>query len=1025
MSKKINIHQEYINYHEDYLKKFGLKTIVLMQVGSFYEMYMTNEQGPNLKDISQMLNIVYTKRDKSIREVDIKNPYMLGFPLISADKFITILINNGFTIVTIDQVTPPPDPDRKCTNIFSPATYISSTPTVNTNYAVLLYFSYEKQLKKKNIQNIQNLLCVGLSAVDVSTGKVFVDESLSTPIDTEIALDDTIRFLSNTSPREIFIVFNNTHQGKMNINSIIEYLQIDMKITKIKSFDDKYNKINYQEEYLKNIYTNTNNLVSQIEALDLEYKNYGRTSLIMLIDYISDYNKNIIKNLSTPEFVITNNNLILGNNAVYQLSVIEHDESTYMMGTKFKSLLDVVNNAITAMGKRYTRISLLNPSSCPSIINSRLDNISKLLEKDNYKDFCEKLSLISDIEKLKRKINLNIIQPIEMADFIESFTVIQNILGDIYNLRLNNIITNKNIIKEVETFNNYMSSIFNKDILRQNLLRDIKTNFFNPNVDKKLDEINNKFNREYDVIVKLQNSFNKVINQMNKIKKINKKTKKIIKKSNKKQINKDDIIDNNSDTKEDNNLITIQNTSSEGYFLQISSLRYKNIVTFLENLKKQPSSEDEVDSDEEENNDVFKTDLNLENLDIKQLKSVTKIFPKIKKEDNMTDIIDELSKRVEEIYYIKLKFIYDKYSNLFDKIISIITQFDYVLSNTITAKNYGYTKPKIVTNSHSYFNAKDLRHPIVERLIDYEYIPHSINLGKEELQGMLIYGLNSSGKSVLMKAVGLSVIMAQAGMYVPASYFELAPYQSIYTRITGNDNLFKGLSSFTLEMVELNSIIKRSQENSLVIGDEVCRGTEHISGNALVASTIVSLSRVKASFIFATHLHELVNLECIKILSNVKAYHLSVEFDPKSDTLIYDRKLKEGSGDKVYGILVAKYIIQNKDFIDLTNQIKNELMNTDSSMIPDKKSRYNSNVYVYKCQMCNKNDVMGDKLPLQTHHINFQKNCKDDKVIGKEYILKNSQANLVVLCEDCHEKIHDGEKEIKGYVMTSKGKKLK
>ena len=144
-----NIHQEYINYHEDYIKKFGLKTIVLMQVGSFYEMYMTNTQGPNLRELSQMLNIIYTKRDKSVREVNIKNPYMLGFPLVSADKFITLLINNGFTVVTIDQITPPPEPERACTNVFSPATYISPTPTVNTNYAVVLYFSYEKQLKKK------------------------------------------------------------------------------------------------------------------------------------------------------------------------------------------------------------------------------------------------------------------------------------------------------------------------------------------------------------------------------------------------------------------------------------------------------------------------------------------------------------------------------------------------------------------------------------------------------------------------------------------------------------------------------------------------------------------------------------------------------------------------------------------------------------------------------------------------------------------------------------------------------------
>ena len=177
--------------------------------------------------------------------------------------------------------------------------------------------------------------------------------------------------------------------------------------------------------------------------------------------YNINYNKNIIKNLSTPEFIITNNNLVLGNNAAYQLSVLEHDESTYMSGTKYKCLLDVVNNAVTAMGKRYTKLALLNPSSCPKVINSRLDNVEKLLTS-SYKDFPEKLSLISDIEKLKRKINLGILQPIEMADFIESFIAIQSLLIDINKLKLNNIITDKTIIKEIEEFNTNMQEIIHQ-----------------------------------------------------------------------------------------------------------------------------------------------------------------------------------------------------------------------------------------------------------------------------------------------------------------------------------------------------------------------------------------------------------------------------------------------------------------------------------------------------------------------------------------------------------------------------------
>ena len=141
-----------------------------------------------------------------------------------------------------------------------------------------------------------------------------------------------------------------------------------------------------------------------------------------------------------------------------------------------------------------------------------------------------------------------------MADFIESFIAIQTLLADINKLKLNNIITDKSIIKETEEFNKYIQEVFNKDILRQNTLRDIKSNFFNDNIDDKLDEINNKFNREYNLILDLQKKFIEVINQMNSIKKTKKKVVKKTKKN--KEIKEEAIIDASS-------YITIQNTASE------------------------------------------------------------------------------------------------------------------------------------------------------------------------------------------------------------------------------------------------------------------------------------------------------------------------------------------------------------------------------------------------------------------------------------------------------------------------------
>jgi DNA mismatch repair protein MutS len=883
-----NIVSEYISSHNEYIKKYGEKTVVLMQVGSFFEMYMTNNAGPNLKEISQMLNIVCTKKDKSVLEVSIKNPYMLGFPLVASDKFITILIQNGYTVALIEQVTPPPEPKRKCTNVFSPSTFISSTPNVDTNYAVCLYLEYESQKLKKQTQ-INPLLCVGLSAVDVTTGKVIVEEALSTVLDNELALDLTSKFILNHSPREIFIIKNG--EGRMDLDTIIEYLQLDMRICKIKKFDSKYTKIAYQEEFLGNVYKNNKTNVSLIELLDIETKIYGTASFVMLLDYLHDYSANIINSLSMPTHNLENNNLLLGNNAVYQLSVLSHDDSMYMSGTKYKSLYDVVCNASTPMGKRYIKYILSNPLKNSQEINNILNHVSYMLENNNYKSYQDKLNIMCDVEKLKRKCILNILQPYELADFIDTFDYVENIMESIKNTPLSSIRFSKEQMINLKTFNKYAKTYFNSNELKKNLLKDIKTIFFNKNVNKDIDSLVSQFNVEYDMLLEVKNKFDLILHNI-KHSKSTKKTK------------------NNKVKELDITSITINNTKTEGYYLQMSALRFKSIELYL---KKHNNSDDEAEVSSDEDSEVSvvnsdnsqnnKINLDLTNFEIKTLKSVTKLFVKNNnkssnkdKEIDIAEIQEQLIKMVEKVYLQELNNMHTKYDKLFDNVISFITYIDYVMSNAITADKFGYTKPNIIDNKtnklNSYIKAENLRHPIVERLIDYEYVPHSIELGNNltnNLKGMLIYGLNSSGKSVLMKAVGLSVIMAQCAMYVPANSFELKPYSSIYTRITGNDNLFKGLSSFTLEMVELNAIIKRADTSSLVIGDEVCRGTEHISGNAIVASTIVSLSENNASFIFATHLHELIHLECIKKLDTVKAYHLSVDFDPKTDSLIYDR----------------------------------------------------------------------------------------------------------------------------------------
>ena len=278
---------------------------------------------------------------------------------------------------------------------------------------------------------------------------------------------------------------------------------------------------------------------------------------------------------------------------------------------------------------------------------------------------------------------------------------------------------------------------------------------------------------------------------------------------------------------------------------------------------------------------------------------------------------------------------------------------------------------------------------------------------------------------VTMKAIGIAIILAQIGYYVPAEEFIYEPYMALYARITGNDNIFKGLSSFALEMTELDAILLRTEKQgsaTLVIGDEVCRGTEDTSGIALVASALVSLSECKATFIFSSHLHQLPDIDEVKALNNLRLFHLRVEYDEENDCLIFDRKLTPGSGPKVYGLMVAKYLIKNPKFINRAEIIKKRLMGELKVELPIKQSNYNKDLLVKNCAICDYSPTADYCKELESHHIHFQKDClADGKIKEKPYLSKNRLYNLVVLCRKCHVKVHKGEITIKGYDDTSIG----
>ena len=328
----------------------------------------------------------------------------------------------------------------------------------------------------------------------------------------------------------------------------------------------------------------------------------------------------------------------------------------------------------------------------------------------------------------------------------------------------------------------------------------------------------------------------------------------------------------------------------------------------------------------------------------------------------------------------------------------------------------GYTRPTIVeVQGFSGFQAEGLRHPLLESLqTRVEYVKHNVSLGfdPKDDKGWLLYGMNASGKSSLMKAIGIAVLLAQCGCYVPATKFSLVPFRSLLTRILNHDNLWAGLSSFAVEMSELRDIFSRAESQSLVLGDELCSGTESVSATSLVAAGIQYLTKKQTRFVFATHLH---GLEKLATFEGIGVWHLKCHYDVQQDRLIYDRTLHPGSGTTKYGIEVARAMHIPMEIVEAAFAFRRTLEG-ETTIAEATKSSWNPVLAVHTCERCHHKI----KSELEVHHIRPRKDA-DSEGKFSDGSHQNNLKNLIVLCTACHDAHHRGEFEIGPVQMTDKG----
>ena len=251
----------------------------------------------------------------------------------------------------------------------------------------------------------------------------------------------------------------------------------------------------------------------------------------------------------------------------------------------------------------------------------------------------------------------------------------------------------------------------------------------------------------------------------------------------------------------------------------------------------------------------------------------------------------------------------------------VISEVDVLQSFATISEENNYVRPKLVDDH--VLNIKDNRHAVVEKVLTCEYVSNNINMD-ENTNILLVTGPNMAGKSTYMRQLAITVIMAQIGCFVPASSATMMIFDAIYTRIGASDDLVSGESTFMVEMNEANNAISNATEKSLVLFDELGRGTATFDGMALAQAIIEYIHDfVRCKMIFSTHYHELTDLE--KNLKYLRNVHVSAYEENGNITFLH--KIKEGSVDKSYGIHVAKLANLPQSLIDRANVILNQYEN--------------------------------------------------------------------------------------------------
>ena len=966
---KVSATEQYFNLCEEYKEKYGEKTFLLYQIGSFFEVYAMegHETLDTLNKFAELCGGLATPRKKArFQEREIR---MAGFRDYQLEKYIEKLHPHGYTVVVYDQFESEPGIiGRKLLGIYSPGTtFIDESPTLSNNTCCVW-------IKKTKMFNSKERYVFGLSSVNIISGSSEFSEYEESYYHNPTTYDCIENFIHIHNPLE-FILIHNLEDNL--IQDIIQYLNVPCKKHHIISVNDKNHSqskqaihcedVVYQNQVISQFFPNIN---INVFTYDMQNKPIGFQSYCFLLNFIQQHNPCLTEKISEPKIQQIQDTLICANHSFKQLNIFHQDNN--------QGVLCLLNQCRTKMGKRFMNDILLHPINNKERLEDQYTIVEKFLKK-NY-DFYG-LKDVCDLEKYLTKLKLHRLTPRDIFHIYKTNDIIKKITKKITKKKdkiMYNALQLDDIHKMMDSFDKYIQDSFHLSLCERFETLDFykkdeehdftNETFINLNINKDLkDSMKRKLENKDKLDV--------ILNYIESLfpKKTNEKQKSFI------SVVKLDYV--------------------------ITKNRSKILNECIQRKVREKSHIQELSFESSYSGKKETFQFNLKNIKFVEVKSSNVSI----QEPLFNELVMNISTE-NSYFYDLLKSVYENilqhiYETYYDHLVSLIHTIKYLDMYDTKArlvKKYNLCRPQIREQETSFVNAKKMRHILIEAIETQEtYVPNDVALGiGEDQQGILLYGTNAVGKTSLIKALGICVIMAQSGFYVPCESFLYCPYDYIFTRIIGNDNIFKGLSTFGVEMSEMRVILNQCNERSLILGDELCSGTEIDSALSIFISGLETMTKRQCSFIFATHFHELQNMPSMKELDMIKSKHLKVQYDHERQSLYYDRRIHDGPGESIYGLEVCKSLQLPDEFLNRCHEIRNDHMKNRKNVLLMKASKYNSNkLRHHMCEYCNEEPAT------EIHHLKYQKNANQNEYIENSFH-KNHSANLASICEKCHDHIH-------------------